>query len=137
MFMSQQCFCFSPVLVAKPSGVDSSFTVQDILNIVKIHISQAEHTLGTPFNCYLGGRWRPLSAEETLDSLNVQDLSYLYVQYVLPGGTVQIIVSTCIVQNIQQQENPTNSNPTKKSFKFKPVSLWMVLLLYADFRPRH
>ncbi|PBK83673.1 hypothetical protein ARMGADRAFT_1089107 [Armillaria gallica] len=132
--MSQQCLCFGPVSVAKLSGVpqrigtnftifiqgvaprtlplrvDGSFTIQDILNIVKIHISQAECTLAAPFNCYLGGRWRPLLAEETLDSLNVQDLSHFYIRYVLPGDAVQIIVNTCIVQNVQRQENPTSSS---------------------------
>ncbi|SJK98938.1 uncharacterized protein ARMOST_02216 [Armillaria ostoyae] len=146
MFTSQECFCFGPVSVGKPSSasqkihasftifiqgvaphtlplrVDGSLTVYDVLNIVEKHVAQARCMLAAPFNCYLAGRWRPLLAEETLDSLNVHDLSHFYVRYVLPGGTdaFDVTLSPDLNPDHCQYMCCTKHSATGEPYKFKP-----------------
>ncbi|SJL03251.1 uncharacterized protein ARMOST_06603 [Armillaria ostoyae] len=146
MFTSQECFCFGPVSVGKPSSasqkihasftifiqgvaphtlplrVDGSLTVHDVLNIVEKHVAQAGCTLAAPFNCYLAGRWRPLLAEETLDSLNVHDLSHFYVRYVLPGGTdaFDVTLSPDLSPDHCQYMRCTKCSATGEPYKFEP-----------------
>ncbi len=85
------------------------------------------------------GRWRPLLAEETLDSLNVRDLSHFYIRYVLPGGTgtlysnigqsrileagtdaFDVTLSPDLSLDHCQYIHCTNCSATGEPYKFKP-----------------
>ncbi|KAK0238165.1 hypothetical protein EDD85DRAFT_952333 [Armillaria nabsnona] len=162
MFTSR-CFCFGPVSDGNLSGapqkirasftifiqgvaphtlplrVDGSLTVHDVQNIIEKHVAQAGCILAALFNCYLVGRWRPLLAEETLDSLNVRDLSHFYIRYVLPGGTGMLYSNIGQSQILEASTDAfdvtlspdlspdhcqyiccTNHSATREPYKFKP-----------------
>ncbi len=69
--------------------VDGTLSVQDVLFAAhkRLRVSTASSgILSAPFNLYMAGRWLPLMGDETLDGLNMHDLSCIYVRYALPGG---------------------------------------------------
>ncbi|KAK0432983.1 uncharacterized protein EV420DRAFT_1655031 [Desarmillaria tabescens] len=82
------------IFIKCPSGnfalvVNGSSSIQNILEILRQKVSSRQDVCGifsSPFHLYMHGRWLPLSAMETLDALNVSDLSTLHFRSLLLGG---------------------------------------------------
>ncbi|PBK60359.1 hypothetical protein ARMSODRAFT_1026638 [Armillaria solidipes] len=105
--------------------VDGSLSVRDVLFAVckRLRVSTASSgILSAPFNLYMAGRWLPLMGEETLEGLNMQNLSNLYIRYVLLGGTDtgDLTFSLDLSPDHCQYRRCKNRSPTGEAYKFKP-----------------
>ncbi|KAK0438492.1 uncharacterized protein EV420DRAFT_1651417 [Desarmillaria tabescens] len=82
------------IFIKCPSGnfalvVNGSSSIQDILEILRQKVSSRQDAYGifsSPFHLYMPGRWLPLSTMETLDALNMSNLSTLHFRSLLLGG---------------------------------------------------